>query len=686
VHTVSAGRRTSSSDRAWLDLDLKLEALQALGTVHLQSDENALVGRLQELYYRVGDRRLELRDPEGVHIQYRADELISRQIELTHDAAGRMQTVDCEGSGRAFRRNPGTGLSELDASWTERLAMAPDAESPWTRLEIRGDARVVQPSQQTGIIADVLQVWLDQHRLDPPENTASVREPHVGLDDGPPIRRVVAQQTGDQPVAMASPTMQLETSELEAVFVSEAASADGPAPSDRSGTTDLLPPSPAEESGAPTVPVLVKSGRVQVQVAVSESTGKADVAHLEATENVDITRVASREPAGDARSWDGPFRIEADRLILQTTPAGRVLKLLGAPARIRHVEAVIEGKELLFDQSANVATVEGRGTLIVQQLRQDFDGQTLSRPRPLSIQWQDRMSFDGRVARFAGNVKTDHGGDNVLLSQSMAVTLNRQIRFDDARSDQSGLELAHVVCQGNVEANRVEWNDENRPVGFRILKAQSFELDRGTGEFRALGPGRIYDWRLGEGDSGGRFHLQAGAVGRANQAATSDTLPWNYTGVEFTGDLVGNQHDRFVTLQKRVRVIHGPVGTMQETIDRHVLSDDTEQADSALWLQSEELRVTLLTLTESPQPRDYFQVIAWGDAEVEGRRFRARAHSISYDESKELFTLKGRGTEAGLWHQDTPGAPYREMFSRTIQFVPSKMLTVDGTTGIRVVQ
>jgi hypothetical protein len=62
----------------------------------------------------------------------------------------------------------------------------------------------------------------------------------------------------------------------------------------------------------------------------------------------------------------------------------------------------------------------------------------------------------------------------------------------------------------------------------------------------------------------------------------------------------------------------------------------------------------------------------------------ARAHSISYDEANEMFTLKGLGSEALLWHQERPDARPRETLARTIQFVPSRYeITVDGVRGIR---
>jgi len=148
--------------------------------------------------------------------------------------------------------------------------------------------------------------------------------------------------------------------------------------------------------------------------------------------------------------------------------------------------------------------------------------------------------------------------------------------------------------------------------------------------------------------------------------------------------------DQYVVLEDRVEVMHAPVKRALATFQRNWLSDETdsaqkavESAKNAVWLGSDRMTFTLVPASASSEGRDLLKVMASGNAEVEAQSFGATGHSISYDESLEQLTLKGGPTDAHIWQQESLSARPRDTFGRTIRYIPSKQLIIEGGTGFR---
>src|SRR5690606_4569161 len=157
-----------------------------------------------------------------------------------------------------------------------------------------------------------------------------------------PVKRVQAATD----VALVSPRMHLETQLLEVSF----AAGEVTAPLDeRSGGS---PAEPGAQQTSEDQPVVVAAGKVAARPVVDPATQKTDVLQLNATEGVTISRARGPDD-GAERSSSDPFAIEAEELELRNNSGSHVLRLLGAPARIRHPEAEIEGNEIYLDRAGN---------------------------------------------------------------------------------------------------------------------------------------------------------------------------------------------------------------------------------------------------------------------------------------------------------------------------------------------
>jgi hypothetical protein len=55
-------------------------------------------------------------------------------------------------------------------------------------------------------------------------------------------------------------------------------------------------------------------------------------------------------------------------------------------------------------------------------------------------------------------------------------------------------------------------------------------------------------------------------------------------------------------------------------------------------------------------PRGFITLSAQGKAELEGRTVHATAHQITFEQEKDIFTLRGRGSElANVYFDPEPG-------------------------------
>ena len=618
------------------------------------------------------------------------------KMELTHDESGQVVSADGEGSGRMRRGTPGSDKVEFSAKWQERFKLRQVADSGMDLLTLVGEAVLQQPTRKSGLKAELIQLWFDRPTavVDPPRR-ASVRTESsivgatVAVNDTTPRsvpdltsrefrpRQLLAQDK----VVVVSPQMNAETPRFIVNFDdssseqndlaggSKSRSRVRHASGSKSPSSKKKPP-----SKTPAEPLQLSADLIRVKVRLpgdSRPTASGDVPQAELTEvwtegNVDI----QQPNEGNAE----PLRLLGERLHLQnaTREGEQVLHVFGQPARIRARGFDIEGPEVVLDRLNNRIWIDGAGELRMPVKNDPFDGRELGSPALLTVLWKEKMLFDGQKATFLADVEATLK-NSVLKCEEMEVVLTERLSFRDDIGPAPTSEVQRVICKDGVQVDQKLYVDDD-PSEIRHGEFAKLTLDQTSGRMEAIGPGRIDLWRPGQGKRAG---LSPRAVAQANRPLESEVANWDFTRVTFQGKTTGNMRDRQTTFQDRVHITYGPVAHPLDTIDPDHLPKDGGD------MECDALQIIQIKPTGTQKP--HIELVANGNAKLEGRSFNARADEITFDESKKLYTLRATGNRhVTIWRQTTPDGEPSEASAKSMRFIPSQnYLRSDQTTGIR---
>ncbi len=675
---------------------LRFSRLLAQGNrAALQSDEHGLVANMHQLEYDASSGLAMLSDSEAVRVQRDDTKLMCPVVKVWRDPEGDAQSLKCDGAGQLEQRNELTAVPEFRAFWDDQLMVHPDPESGLTIIRADGRARVIQP-EQTGLMADHITLWIDREAAEERQRTRHIRDETTGRneekdrDSGLPVQALkLALAEGN--VVMAGPQFHVEAARLQATFES------GVVPDEKKPVKDARQTNaeaPAEEEPDPGW--FAHAREIEVRIVQDPDSKNTRVAEATATGGIRMTQIEPPPaPQEDEKKQKPhkPVSLSGSRLHL-TNQGGtqQIVNLFGSPAELKQGDVRLEGQDLRFDRGANIASIVGGGLMQVP-VSTGLSGEDLEVPMLLDVQWQEGMTFDGQEARFLKNVLL-RLNDSRMYCEEMTVGLTERIRFaDEERPSSDEVQIQQVTCKHGVRLEIYEW-EKTRLVGIRKGELAQFTLNHQTGEFRGQGPGTINDWtRKGSR----RIAIAPKAVARANEPVDSDDLEWQFMNLRFSQLLKGNYKQKLVELNGRVRVLYAPVEHALETFSRDELSGDSRSAAHAVWLGCDTLSITLHprdTQSEASAEQgglldgDYAMIGGSGHCEMEGQLFRAVADHLSYDESKNLFTLKGLGThEASIYYQERPGADPSRFPGQTIQFIPSQQrIKLEGSSGIQGVR
>lgn len=668
---------------------MRFSRLRAIGDkAALQSDEHRLVANMNELHYQAATGTAVLLDQEAVRVQRDDTKLMSPRITVLRGTDKSERSLVCEGDGRLEQSDPDDGSPVLQASWKELLRVANDAQTGLTVVQVSGTARVIQPERQ-GMLADRITLWLDAE----PAGRRS-GEPNALIDsldpdalDALPLKFALAQGN----VTMEGPQFYLETSRLKASF-EEGAVAESSRGGSGFGLQDRDQTPQARDN-----PWIVQARSVDVRIVQDPRNSAMNVAEATAEGSVLLTRQDLPDPNREGEA--SPVAVSGSRMhLINRGGADQVLHLTGSPAKLRRGEYELEGSDLRLDRFNNLATVVGKGMLQFPVASNLMSGSTAGQDGNsnqislMDVLWQEGMTFDGTTAKFLREVQL-RLDESRLWCEEMDVHIDRKIDFSDSEPVSEQPQLTQVSCRDGVRLEFYDW-DGTRLTGIRKATLAEFTFDHQTGEFAGLGPGVVNDWTLG---GQRRISIAPKAVAQANQPADSDRMKWDYTNVEFVEKITGNAQHRLIELHGRVRAIYAPVENVNETFQRKDLSGNAANADDAVWLGCDKLSVILHPRTvgaeeetdETAEEDKYYAVMRGsGHCELEGKVFRAVADTLSYDQAKELFILKGLGKrEASIYLQENPGDDPKRLPSQEIRFIPSqKHVNLERSSGIQGVQ
>jgi hypothetical protein len=344
-------------------------------------------------------------------------------------------------------------------------------------------------------------------------------------------------------------------------------------------------------------------------------------------------------------------------------PPGSQLALIQARGMKLHAAAVEldEGQDRLWSDGP------GTAKLVVQR---DLNGRPSTSPYPLDLQWQGGLEFNGRDVVFQRNVYVE-GAEDRLRCDQMTVTLTAPVEFGK-RVDQDAIDMAEIECRGNVAIDH-QARDEVGLTSHDRVELARVAINQQTGAIDGDGPGVIRSTHFAN-----QFSAMAGPAATTTSPSRSTRL--QFLRVDFDGPLTGNLDTREIAFFDRVRAVYGPVDAWEQELD---MSRHQPLPPDTLTLTTDQLRINEDPLyasraaAESDDTGKSFgpvQLHADGSVRIDGEstgqgKFAATAERASYEQAKELFTLRGSGrAPAAIQFQKQVGGQFLHQKAENIKF------------------
>jgi lipopolysaccharide export system protein LptA len=568
--------------------------------------------------------------------------------------------------------------------------------------------KVAMVSPQMECDTDHLEIWFENAPI--PPSGGPVQQPRQRANLVPTSDYV---SRGAAAVASVSPASAIATPEKKIPQPNALQTQ----PAKKSNPNDLFS---ATGSGDP---YALTAAKVRVHMIQGPEGQQPQVAYVRADDNVHLTQAH-----GEAAE---PLDVNGN--VLEVHNRGELdqdMVVLGQPAHVRDRGAHIEGGRIVFNRLRNTADVEGPGRLQlpVQQTGAGPDGDEAARPstepsQPLDVEWHQKMHFDGKTAHFFVNVHTsmtDAQSQSEIRCLNMDVTLTKPFSFsqqqpsgkkdaDKQASEADRPAVDTVFCQGDVEfESQATQGDHLSEV--RRGRFMDLVFHKLTGKSTASGPLMLRVWRHNENGQPSGISQFTNVRSNAPPKARKKTA-WEFEQVRASSSMEGDFSDLVAgksrprpksapKVQKtagstsilatsgawtalfhdHVEVIYGPVDQPMELVSRDELSEE------AGCLLCEFLQVMQHPQTETDA--QHIEMLARGNAKIEGKTFSGEADTITYDGSKTQYVLIGDSSgPARLWRQLKVGAaPGRDSAIR-IHFNPiTHKVTEDGTRELDMAQ
>ncbi|MHB1034954.1 MAG: hypothetical protein ACYC35_19020 [Pirellulales bacterium] len=624
----------------------------------------------QRLEYDLRTRRISLEGSRGVLLKQGANEIHARSLYYLPAEDGRLGQLLAYGPGWLRGALPNDPARQVEAKWATELLVRPFQENQV--ISLRGAAGLNLIG--TGSVdAEEIHLWLfETPKPAITNNAAPDKKPQFELTPD----RMMARGA----VHIDSPQLVGEVDQIQGWFKSLAA------PGKTAGARLLPGPSKAEPAGAaaaepggarvfaagstsplkPAQRFEIKGGLLQIEVAVG---GKApEVSTLVVQDRVRFAEIETAKPE------EKPLVVQGDHLrVLGASAPARIVTVTGRPAHVEARGMAMTGETIELNQGTNRLEIPGPG-LMALPVDRDLEGRLLAQPRLLNVEWQNRMTFDGRTASFQRLV-TARDEASLMRTGVLAVTLRTPIRFADPPRQGTGAaaELERIACTGGVFLETRTADDRGRPSVQR-MEAIDMVIHRGTGDVAMTGPGWLTLVRFGSGN----VLLGPGDPGGTSRAAvpparTPQDDRLMCLDVRFQQSASGNLNRREMVFGDRVRASYGPV----ESFDARLDTDDPARiGPPAVVLTSE--RMTVTQMPTEPTGKLALELEAAGNPLVEGRfqrgqapieTFTARAARMKYAQAKDLLILEGDGrTDAQLFRQQREGGPTSPFAAQIIRY------------------
>jgi hypothetical protein len=377
-------------------------------------------------------------------------------------------------------------------------------------------------------------------------------------------------------------------------------------------------------------------------------------------------RQLQTEPTNEA-----PLDVRGEKL--RVTGAERskaVVRVFGSPAEVSARGMTMTGGNVQLDRGGNRMWIDGAGKMILPP-KNVADG--VGARAPVHITWQEGMEFDGQVVRFRRDVRTrmrewnEEGGwtDTSTFGDWLDVTVSKYVDFSQDEQPEDA-ELRRLVYDGGVFIESFGFDRRGRRTSWDRMQAPNLTVDQLTGEIDSRGGGWIRSVRSGGSSFLARSSRQSAQRARSDKRQPADKAPQiTFTRVVYQQGITGNIHQREIVFGDQVETIYGPVPSWDAELDNNrpenlgergvaITCDQLSLYEMGPWVTSRRRAV---------------EMVAEGNAEVEGKTFNARADRLTYAEAKDLVVLEGDGrSNAELWRQTEIGGERSYAAARKILY------------------
>ena len=612
-----------------------LKLVGAPAVLDAPSEGLACRGSRIEVDHTTGILRLE--DREEGRLRFAAHEIAARDLtyRMPLDNPKQLGRLTAPGPGR-YRQYRKDGV--IEAQWSRSADMRPDG--PEHLLSIEGQVRVTF-GQRDYFAGERIDTWLRQ--------TGEGVEP--------------TRLRADQDVAFAFRGMTGRTELVEAWFES----ARGPGPVAGRTATGQPPVAAPIGTGGPgsnaeAVPRYDARGDV-IRLQLERSAGGWQIRQGQVT-----GRVALRQPPAN--------RVLGDVIDFVRDAAGWYrIDLTGRPARIVWDGTEVVGASMHLDQGAERLWMEGAGrmTLPVRAAQAGGNADRAAPPTPVTVGWDRRMEFDGKVARFFDRVAVDGrftGSRGTTIHQvrlsggTMNVTVDPPVDFRAAKGS-SPSALSHILFPQEVVIEHSA-ETEGRLVGQDRLHLRDLWVDIPSGRFGSQHPG----W--GESHRFARPPATGAGDRSARSAAPRQRM---YLRIDFQKEMAGNYQQRVVRFFDQVKAIVGPVADWNERLDPNQVT--------GLGPQAFLLRCNRLAVAQTPGVSPpAIELLAEQRVRIDGQLVSGFGERLTYQQAKDVVSLSGTpSVPARLRYRPNPAAPYSDYMAGSIRYSPRSGQLI--STGIR---
>ena len=685
--------------------------------VLFRSEQQRLMASMNQLRYRIEDHVMEMigrpnaatgkTNPVEIHQDSR--KLTAPSVTVSLDQNNQIRSIRCNGPGSVNPSDsnpfPAAVLAEatdrdlqVEAEWQQSLVWN---RSEQETLQLTGDSKIRYPEQELQLAGEEITLTL----ISQTDSAADSASEATGISLSR-LQPQLLQATGN--VRLDSPAFSGNARESLTVQFHPAEDTT-PAPTPQEGGLETVSATePDSEKNSPTLP----AGRTSffcdtIESGLRYSNGRSTrFENIWLRGNVAVTYESEKQ--------NDSFTAQGNALhAVSGFDGSREINLFGDPASVIRDSNRIDGPRIDLNEllTAGVAKreakVEGSGRIRFV-IDKGLDGNSLSRPAPLDIYWNERMTFSGRTAHFVGNVRAVLNNeidlDAELTCAGMKVFFAQDVQIERQQDSEQFQMIAHsenktegplgrneiekVECEGRVVVN-MEMLQEGTITARHHAEFANLQIHQKSGEFHGAGPGFIESIQP---DTSRRLTVSGRAVARANTPVKTPDQAFMFVRATFIGNLEGNHATRFVRLRQHVRGVFGPVRSLNDKIRIDGLGV-SELPDNTGSMGCENLTVSMSP--EDGEAETSFSLVAESNASggstgtrapcrLESRLFSGDADKITYDHAKQQYILRAEeGRQAKVTYVPNGGEPQTLTGRRFEYYSDRNQLNANQITGVQ---